>query len=120
MNQRTRPLWVWLCLWLATFVVFSIGFALGFWWIPSRAPFYEPWGDVYRGWPYPYGLDQGDVGGDSYAHWITYFHRAEFVRDGYAAVGAAALLSTLFIATAALSRRTMRRVPVSLQQVRRE
>ncbi len=54
---------------------------LPFWlyWYP--APFHDIHGDVYRGWPFIYGLDQGDVGGDECGPFITYFRPIAFALD---------------------------------------
>ena len=50
-------------------------------WSYSRpAPYYDVWGDVYRGWPFPYGLDQGDVIGE-FLFTLAYFNPIAWVID---------------------------------------
>ena len=78
---RIAPVWAWL---VAALVQLAI--TLPFWLYPSRAPFHDAHGDVYRGWPFIYGLDQGDVGGDEWGPFTTYFHPSRFAVDTLAAL----------------------------------
>ncbi len=57
-----------------------------FWLHPSPTPYTEFHGDLYRGWPLIYGLDQGDVLGDEWGPLTTYFHPIAFALDTAAAV----------------------------------
>lgn len=59
---------------------------LPFWLYSAPAPYYPIHGDLYRGWPMTYGLDQGDVLGDDWGPFITYFHPLEFAIDTGAAI----------------------------------
>ena len=47
----------------------------------SPAPYHDFHGDVYRGWPAVYGLDQGDVGGDEWGPFVTYLHPGRLALD---------------------------------------
>src|SRR5262249_36319814 len=75
------PVWAW-----ALAGVVQIAVALPFWLYSVPAPFHDVHGDLYRGWPLIYGLDQGDVGGDEWGPVITYFEAARFALDTAAAV----------------------------------
>ena len=70
-----------------TLWIISSPFILAFWYSPSRAPLFQSWGDVVRGWPLGYGLDQGDVRGDEYAFMVTYFDPISFCVDALIAIG---------------------------------
>jgi hypothetical protein len=76
------PMWAW-----ALAGVVQVAFVLAFWlaW-SSAAPYHEAFGDILRGWPLVYGLDQGDVEGDEWGPFTTYFGLAEFALDTAAAV----------------------------------
>ncbi|HZZ81185.1 MAG TPA: hypothetical protein VFE62_21965 [Gemmataceae bacterium] len=78
------PVWAWVAVLAVQLVV-----ALPFWMYTSPAPFHDVHGDLYRGWPYRYGLDQGDVGGDEWGPFTTRFQPISFAIDTAAAVGCA-------------------------------
>jgi len=81
MKQRTpKLLWCFIIAW-------HIAVAIPFWRYSRPAPFFDVHGDVYRGWPWVYGLDQGDVRGDEWLFWVTYFQPREFAADTAVAVG---------------------------------
>jgi hypothetical protein len=76
------PVWAW-----ALAGVVQVSFVLAFWLVSSSAaPSHDAFGDVYRGWPLVYGLDQGDVGGDEWGPFTTYFEPVQFAHDTAAAV----------------------------------
>jgi hypothetical protein len=54
---------------------------LPFWLHTTPAPYHAYHGDVYRGWPAIYGLDQGDVGGDEWGPFVTYLHPGRLALD---------------------------------------
>ncbi len=64
----------------------SVFTCLALWWVPGRGPMFDTRGDLYRGWPLPYGVDQGAVSGDGYAFFVTRFQPVPFVIDGLAAI----------------------------------
>jgi hypothetical protein len=70
------PVWLWVLL-----GVWHLAIAIPFWRYSQPAPFFPVHGDLYRGWPYIYGLDQGDVVGDEWLFWVTYFAPVEFLLD---------------------------------------
>ncbi len=74
------PWWAW-----AVAPALQIAVALPFWLYSSPAPYHDSFGDVFRGWPLIYGLDQGDVGGDEWGPFTTYFHPGRFALDTLAA-----------------------------------
>jgi hypothetical protein len=55
--------------------------ALPFWLHSSTASYHDALEDLYRGWPFIFGLDQGDVGGDDWGPFTTYFHSICFAFD---------------------------------------
>ena len=77
----------------ATFWVISLIIAAVLCYIPTPAPLDSRWGDVYRGWPWIYGLDQGDVKGDEYAFMTTYFHPIPFALNVMFAMSIALAIS---------------------------
>ena len=58
---KWSPAWAWMVA-----AVVQVVMCLPFWLFTSPSPYSDYWGDVYRGRPYVYGLDQGDVGGDEW------------------------------------------------------
>lgn len=76
------PWWAWL---LAA--VAQVAVVLPFWLHSVPAPFHDVHGDVYRGWPAIYGLDQGDVVGDEWGPFVTYLHPGRLVQDTAIGVG---------------------------------
>jgi hypothetical protein len=75
------PGWAW-----AVAATVQLAVALPFWLYATPAPFHDVHRDVYRGWPFIYGLDQGDVMGDEWGPLITYFQPIPFALDTTAAV----------------------------------
>jgi hypothetical protein len=88
------PWWAW-----ATAGLVQVAIALPFWLHSSPAPFHDAHGDVYRGWPLVYGLDQGDVIGDDWGPFTAYFDLARFALDTAAAVacGLPAIVLVLWV-----------------------
>ena len=79
-----RPLgrrWVW-----AAILLWHLAVCIPFWRYSQEAPLFRAHGDVYRGWPWVYGLDQGDVIGDEWLFFITYFRPMEFMGDTAVAI----------------------------------
>ena len=70
------PWWTWV---LSAVAVLAA--TLPFWLHSSPAPYHDFHGDVSRGWPAVYGLDQGDVGGDEWGPFVTDFRPGEFALD---------------------------------------
>lgn len=60
------------------------------------APYYQLYGDVYRGWPFPFGLDQGDVGGIPILR-LAYFSWINFLADIVASIFCGLPLSFLAV-----------------------
>lgn len=79
--RTVAPGWAWL---LAAVVQLAI--TLPFWLYSSPAPYHDVYGDVYRGWPLIYGLDQGDVRGDEWGPFTAYFYLSRFALDTLAAL----------------------------------
>ena len=75
------PVWAW-----AVAAAVQVAVALPFWLYSTHAPFHDVHGDLYRGWPFVYGLDQGDVIGDDWGPFITYFRPIPFALDTAVAV----------------------------------
>jgi hypothetical protein len=75
------PWWTWL---VAVAVVMAA--VLPFWLHTSPAPYHHYHGDVYRGWPEVYGLDQGDVGGDEWGPFVTYLDPRQLAWDTFLGV----------------------------------
>ena len=70
------PWWAWLVA-----VAVQGATVLPFWLHATPAPDHEFHGDVHRGWPAIYGLDQGDVGGDEWGPFVTYLHPGRLALD---------------------------------------
>lgn len=96
------PAWAW-----AVAAALQVPVALPLWLYSSPAPFHAVHGDLYRGWPFIYGLDQGDVIGDEWGPSITCFKPIPFALDTVAAV-ACALPATGLVLW--IGRRVRRRV----------
>jgi hypothetical protein len=79
--KAISPRWAW-----ALAAAVQLAITLPFWLYSSPAPYYEVYGDVYRGWPLIYGLDQGDVGGDEWGPFTAYFYLSRFLLDSVAAL----------------------------------
>ena len=75
MNARI-PKWLW-----AIAILWHLGVAVPFWQYSRPAPYFDVHGDVYRGWPLVFGLDQGDVIGDEWLFMTTYFRPGAFALD---------------------------------------
>ncbi len=76
------PVWAW-----GLAAVIQVAFVLPFWLhSSSEAPYHDVHGDLSRGWPLVYGLDQGDVEGDEWGPFTTYFGPGQFAVDTAAAV----------------------------------
>ncbi|MEX1229747.1 MAG: hypothetical protein WEB58_05885 [Planctomycetaceae bacterium] len=52
-----------------------------FWWHSSPGFLHDIHGDLHRGWPLVYGLDQGDVVGDGWGPFTIYFQPIKFAAD---------------------------------------
>jgi hypothetical protein len=74
------PAWAWFAA-----VVVQLAIAMPFWLYATPAPYHDVHGDVGRGWPFIYGLDQGDVHGDELGPFTTYFKPDRFILDSAAA-----------------------------------
>jgi hypothetical protein len=62
------------------------------------APYHSTFGDVYRGWPLVYGLDQGDVYGE-FLFLLAHFNLAAFLIDIIVALSCGMLLlGVIFVA----------------------
>ena len=70
------PWWAWI---IAMGVI--VAAVLPFWLFATPAPYYDYHGDLYRGWPEVYGLDQGDVGGDEWGPFVTYLRPSRLAWD---------------------------------------
>lgn len=79
--------------------------ALPFWLYWSPAPLHPLFGDVYRGWPLIYGLDQGDFGGDELGPFTAHFRPDRFALDTAVAVGCALPLTVPLFWRARVRRR---------------
>jgi hypothetical protein len=103
-----RRVWAWLPAWAwAVAGTVQVACILPFWLLSSLAQYHALHGDVYRGWPLIYGLDQGDVGGDDFGPFITYLHPARFALDTAAGVGCALPPTVLIFVVGRRSRRRL-------------
>lgn len=95
------PAWAWMSSAVAVLVI-----TVPFWLHWSPAPYHDIHGDVYRGWPLPYGLDQGDVRGDDWGPFVTDFRPGRFALDTAVGVVGSVPATVLLLWAGRRSRRT--------------